>query len=637
MYAESKAAVEVCRRSHVVDSHELCVLMHHKTYQGNNLMNGRIVFTLDTIPFDIITSPCSRAFTTKKHDKLTCFFDLLVINCCNVSTVINFIKAKLCRNISRHHYYNDMVAVEKFRNPESVKIQSIDHRKLEFLMNLPTEKAVFENDLLSNHARVKWPVEIKINCTVEIISALTKHTENCFSLSKIWATAITKQTEKFFDKLCVHELDISQVVWDKVMTYLQTERKQVIVKADKKLHKVFIVGHKISANEMTKIIEDIIETDFQKRKYHCIEKFNIKDVYTSVCVSCGAFSDQFIQYISMPEVSNFVENKFEKKNIFGVWEFHEGNVIKMYSHSEDKAKLAEDILRKSIFNREINISGSNYFALESKQWLEELKAIQRNYQKAIITVFTVHEISTKKVFVYSISSEAVSHVHREINRFLSKSDTSKHPCIIEEMFKINKRQIRTNKWIALTGQSIYTRIGDITCLDVDVIVNPVNKELQLRRGLSKTIRDKGGKSTEKEFYDLTKQQRMLQEGDVLYTTAGNLPWIVHAISPQWTEGDNKIINLYKCVKRSFQTANRLKCASIAIPALSAGISSFPANLSTKTIVKSIRDYIKEKGRDSSIQHVYLCDINNDTVGYFESALYAYFPQPRQHLRQFVEF
>lgn len=148
-----------------------------------------------------------------------------------------------------------------------------------------------------------------------------------------------------------------------------------------------------------------------------------------------------------------------------------------------------------------------------------------------------------------------------------------------------------------------------------------------------------GKGTEKEFYDLIKQQRMLQEGDVLYTTAGNLrcKWIVHAISPQWTEGDNKIRYLYKCVKRSFQTANRLKCASIAIPALSAGISRFPANVSTKTIVESIHDYMKGKGRYSSIQHVYLCDINDDTVGYFESALDAYFPQPRKHLRQFVEF
>ncbi|XP_063434856.1 uncharacterized protein LOC134716061 [Mytilus trossulus] len=572
-FKDPKSAVEVCRRSHEVDSQRLSVLMPDETYQVHNRLH--------------VKENGSSEYTTTEAQ----------------------------------------VAVEKFRNPESVKFQSIDHRKLEFLMNLPIEKAVFENDLLFNHARVKWPEETRIYCTVEIISTLTKHTENCLSLSKIWTTAITKQTEKFFDKLIVNELDISQVVWDKVMTYLQTEKKQVIVEVDRKLHKVFIVGHKISANETTKIIEDIIETDLQKRKSHCIEKVNTKDIYTSVCVSCGAFSDQFIQYVSMPEVSNFVENQFEKNNIFGVWEFQESNVIKMYSHSEVKAKLAEDILRKSIFSREINISGSNYIAVESKQWLEELKAIQRNYQKAIITVFTVHEISAKKVFIYSISSEAVSHVYRDINRFLSKSDISKPLCMNKEMLKMRKMHMRTNKWITPTGQSIYTRIGDITCLDVDVIVNPVNKELQLRRGLSKIIRDKGGKSTEKEFYDLTKQQKMLQEGDVLYTSAGNLPckWIVHAITPQWTEGRRQFRKLYKCVSSSFNTANQLKCASIAIPALSAGMSRFPANLSTKTIVKSIRDYMKERGRDSSIQHVYLCDINNDTVGFFESALVEYFP------------
>ncbi|CAC5404072.1 PARP10_14_15 [Mytilus coruscus] len=623
-YADPKSAEEVYRHSHVADGHKLCVHMHneplrvengqlnyHCRFLGVREEQTKIVKAQTLTDNPIVTN---RDFT--KGEAIDFQHAYVLIN--NYNGV-----HEEEHTSTEHAIIEAQVAMEKFQNPEPVKIQSIDQRKLEFLMKLPTEKALFENALLSNYARVKWPEINGINCTIDIISTLSEHIVDCRRLSKTWATTVRKQIESFFESLCVNELAISQEIWNDVIKHLPVDEEVAIIKDYKKLQKVFIVGHKFSANNMTRRIEDIIQ---KFETSHCIKKDDTKDFQKTVSVYCGAFSDQFIQYLSILEVSNFVKKQFEKEKVFGIWEFHEGNVIMMYSLSEDKAMVAVDILKTSVFNKQINISRKNYDALESHRWLEELKAIQRSNQKAIIEVFTVHEISNKTVFIYSISSEAVNLVFHKIKSFLSKSDIHNPPCKMVEMFQKMQMDLRQNEWRTPTGRFIYTRVGDITCFDVDVIVNPVNKELQLRGGLSRIIRDKGGKTIEKEFYDFIKRQRTLQEGDVLYTTAGNLPckWIVHAVSPVWKGGDHKFKNLYKCVRRSFQTAHQQKCTSIAIPALSAGISGFPANHSTKTIVKSIRDYMNEKGHDSSIQKVYLCDINKDTVGYFESALVKYF-------------
>ncbi|XP_052101671.1 protein mono-ADP-ribosyltransferase PARP14-like [Mytilus californianus] len=628
------------------------------------------------------------------------------------------------------------VAVGMFRIPEPIIIQSIDHRKIEFIMKSPAEKASFEFLLLSYHARVKWPELTEMNCTLEIISTLAKHFKNCTSLSKTWTTTVSKQTETFFDMLCVNELSISQEIWDNVEKHLPSGNEHVIVRAIKKFRKVSIVGHKIEANEITMLIEDIIENFkivVNKRKCEGFEEIDVQEyqlyilnysqfavdmqsqyndlavtldfkkfkvIFTGTtekiveakvkmfeilgkikCDLRGEFCDQFIQYLSIQEVDEFVRTQFYKKGAFGAWEFQKGNAIGMYSFSGHEAGVAFDMLLTSIVNEQLYISNSKCVALDSEQWLNEQKTIRRIHQKALIEIYIVNGLSDRNVSIYSISARAARSVHGEIKKFFSqytplnfpinptktwKEDENIKPT--ENTWKIEKylqptantwtadRYIKptakrwkeggyikpttrtwkkdkyikpiAKTWLTRTGQSIYTLVGDITCLDVDVIVNSVNKNHQLKQGLARLMVDKGGDIIRRECNDYIRRNGTLEEGDVMWTSAGDLPckWILHAVSPVWKNGrSNEFGNLYDCIWQSFGKAYRRECSSIAIPALSTGISGFPANRSTDTIVKAIHDYMKKNGHYTSIQQVYLCDINTDTIDHFESALDLYFP------------
>ncbi|CAC5404070.1 unnamed protein product [Mytilus coruscus] len=437
-------------------------------------------------------------------------------------------------------------------------------------MKLPAEKASFEFLLLSYHARVKWPELTEMNCTLEIISTLAKLVKNCTSLSKTWTTTVSKQTETFFDMLCVNELSISQEIWDNVEKHLPSGNGHVIIRAIKKFRKVSIVGHKIKANEITMLIEDIIEnfkTVVNKRKCEGFEEIDVQEyqlyilnysqfavdmqsqyndlavtldfkkikvIFTGTTVQIveakvkmfeilgkikcdlrGEFCDQFIQYLSIQEVDE---------------EFQKGNAIGMYSFSGHEAGVAFDMLLTSIVNEQLYISNSKCVVLDSEQWLNEQKTIRRIHQKALIEIYIVNGLSDRKVSIYSISSRAARNEHWEIKKFLLqytplnfpinptktlKEDENIKPT--ESTWKIEKylqpivktwtadRYIKptakrwkeggyikpiAKTWITQIDQSIYTLVGDITCLGVDVIVNSVNKNLQLKQGLARLMVDK---------------------------------------------------------------------------------------------------------------------------------------------------
>ncbi|CAG2225270.1 PARP10_14_15 [Mytilus edulis] len=149
-----------------------------------------------------------------------------------------------------------------------------------------------------------------------------------------------------------------------------------------------------------------------------------------------------------------------------------------------------------------------------------------------------------------------------------------------------------------SGQTIITVVGDITELDVDVIVNDANKDLKHIGGLAKVIVEKGGYSIQKECDDYVRSK---------------------------TETEKCMKEKYSVVLlASLEKTEDMKYRSIAIPALCTGIFGYPANKATKVIVEAIRDYMKENGVSSSVRQIYLCDVKEDIVDHFVSALGRYF-------------
>ncbi|MDO9377881.1 MAG: O-acetyl-ADP-ribose deacetylase [Nocardioidaceae bacterium] len=121
--------------------------------------------------------------------------------------------------------------------------------------------------------------------------------------------------------------------------------------------------------------------------------------------------------------------------------------------------------------------------------------------------------------------------------------------------------------------------GDITTLDVDVVVNAANSGLLGGGGVDGAIHRAGGPSI------LAACRRVrattwpdgLPTGEAVATTAGDLParWVVHTVGPVFDPGTDRSGELRSCYTRSLEVADGLGATSVAFPLVSAGVYGWP--------------------------------------------------------------
>lgn len=141
------------------------------------------------------------------------------------------------------------------------------------------------------------------------------------------------------------------------------------------------------------------------------------------------------------------------------------------------------------------------------------------------------------------------------------------------------------------GLHIELMQGDISQLDVDAITNAANSRLILGAGVAGAIASAGGPSIQREC-DAIGQCAV---GSAVITRGGNLQarHVIHAVGPRMGEGDESN-KLASAIRATLNIAENNQLASVALPAISTGIFSFPIDQCGSIMAREIQQFAADE-------------------------------------------
>lgn len=136
--------------------------------------------------------------------------------------------------------------------------------------------------------------------------------------------------------------------------------------------------------------------------------------------------------------------------------------------------------------------------------------------------------------------------------------------------------------------------GDITTLQVDVIVNAANPSLLGGGGVDGAIHRAAGPALLAACKQIRQQQGECAPGQAVITGAGDLPAkaVIHTVGPVWRGGEyNEPQLLQDAYRNSLQLAAANGYESIAFPAISTGIYGYPKPAAAQIAINTVMTYL----------------------------------------------
>ena len=160
--------------------------------------------------------------------------------------------------------------------------------------------------------------------------------------------------------------------------------------------------------------------------------------------------------------------------------------------------------------------------------------------------------------------------------------------------------------------------GDITRQEVDVIVNAANPDLAHGGGVAAAIALAGGPELRRE----SAEHAYVPVGEAGVTTAGAMAarWVVHAVGPIWSGGeDGEPELLDRAYRSALGMAIDLGARSIAFPSISTGIYGFPIADAAAIAIAALRSGAEEPCAPELIR---ICLFSEADLRVYEDALAA---------------
>ncbi|MCX8193178.1 MAG: macro domain-containing protein [Nitrososphaeria archaeon] len=161
--------------------------------------------------------------------------------------------------------------------------------------------------------------------------------------------------------------------------------------------------------------------------------------------------------------------------------------------------------------------------------------------------------------------------------------------------------------------------GDITDLEVDVIVNAANSSLKMGGGVAGAILRKGGRIIQEECDKIG----YCPVGEAVITSAGRLKakYIIHAVGPRMGEGDEDD-KLRRATLNSLKLAEKYSVESIAFPAISTGVFGYPKDKCAKIMLSTTIEYLLKENK--KLKKVIFCLYDDETYNIFRETLDKFF-------------
>lgn len=173
-------------------------------------------------------------------------------------------------------------------------------------------------------------------------------------------------------------------------------------------------------------------------------------------------------------------------------------------------------------------------------------------------------------------------------------------------------------------------VGDITKQpQTDAIVNAANYTLLGGGGVDFAIHEAGGPEILRACQELrrTRYPQGLPTGEAVITTAGrlNARYVIHTVGPvKGVHGDRDAELLASCYSKSLLLAAEYGLHSIAFPAISTGIYSYPRDAAAAIASKVIADFLASNTVPKEVRLVFYSE--RDAAVFLNHHL---FPTPDQ--------
>jgi O-acetyl-ADP-ribose deacetylase (regulator of RNase III) len=165
--------------------------------------------------------------------------------------------------------------------------------------------------------------------------------------------------------------------------------------------------------------------------------------------------------------------------------------------------------------------------------------------------------------------------------------------------------------------------GDITEQQVDAIVNAANSSLLGGSGVDGAIHRAAGPELLAECRQVraTRLPDGLPVGEAVATGAYRLParWVIHTVGPNRHAGQTDPALLASCFRSSLQVASSLGAATVALPAVSAGVYGWAGPDVARIAVAAARS-VDDEGLAPGVELARFVLFGPDLLALFEAEL-----------------